>query len=268
MLRTALLASAFAVCAAAPAFAAPAQSWTGFYAGVNAGYGGDAFKYPAHGTYTDVTVDEDSDTTTNFNGTGSLTSSGYVGGGQAGYDYQLGGWVIGAVADIDATGIEGRGSISGSSVGNTNGSASAHISSKLDYLGTVRARVGLPIADGRFMPYVTAGMAYGQVNSSAAIDVVPAASENSSPTHFAASRNLTRVGWTVGAGAEYAITPQITFGAEYLYTDLGTATVLSGSATATLGNLVSLGDGDGSISGALGVKTTANIMRVTLNYRF
>jgi outer membrane immunogenic protein len=263
-LRTALLASTFAVCAAAPAFAEPVYNWTGFYVGANAGYGGDKFTYPVHGTYTDNFVEEidDGDSLIHFAGKATQNSSGFLGGGQVGYDYQVGNWVLGAVADIDATNIEGKIAANGMAVG--EGSASAHLGSKIDYMGTVRARVGMPIADGRFMPYVTGGFAYGQVTSSAALDFTPT---GGSPTSFSASRRLDRTGWTAGAGVEYAVTDNIHFGVEYLYTDLGTHPLLQGSFdTGMIANQFT--DGDGTIAGKIGVKTTANVVRVTLSYRF
>jgi outer membrane immunogenic protein len=266
LLRTALLASTFAVCAAAPAFAEPVYNWTGFYVGANAGYGGDKFTYPVHGTYTDnvlvEAIDGDGDSPTHFAGKATQNSSGFLGGGQVGYDYQVGNWVLGAVADIDATNIEGKIAANGMAVG--EGSASAHLGSKIDYMGTVRARVGMPIADGRFMPFVTAGFAYGQVTSSAALSYTQT---GGSPTSFSASRHMTRTGWTVGAGADYAVTERVRFGVEYLYTDLGTHPLLQGSFdTGMIANQFT--DGDGTIAGKIGVKTTANVVRVTLSYRF
>jgi len=145
LLRTALFASTFAVCAAAPALAQPVYNWTGFYVGANAGYGGDKFTYPVNGTYTDNFVEEvdDGDSLIHFSGKATQNSSGFIGGGQVGYDYQFGQWVVGVVADIDATSIEGKIAASGMVVG--EGSASAHPRSKIDYLGSMRARVGYPM---------------------------------------------------------------------------------------------------------------------------
>ena len=133
MMRSLLLASACAVCAATPALAqsaAAAAHWSGFYAGINAGYGGDSFKYPIHGTFTPSLG-----VPTAVSGAASQTSSGFIGGGQLGYDYQISdGLVIGAVADIDATSIEGKTALSGSVSGALTGGASGHVSSRLDYL--------------------------------------------------------------------------------------------------------------------------------------
>jgi outer membrane immunogenic protein len=253
MKRALLAASALAACAfAAPAFAAPANTpnWGGFYAGVNAGFGGDKFDYPASGSYAY------SDTTVTGAGQASQTSSGFLGGGQLGYNYQApAGWVVGAEADIDGTGIKGETALSGSLAGAYAGTGSASIKSNLDYLGTVRVRVGYPIADGRFMPYATGGVAFGQVKSSASVDIK---SDSSTLFAFDASRTSTRTGWTAGVGADYAITDRVSFRAEYLYVDLGTNNLLKGQYDV----------GDGTLSAALGLKSTANIVRVAVNYRF
>lgn len=262
MFRTILLATAVSVCAVAPALAAPAHDWTGFYAGVNAGLGGDQFTYPVNGTYTNMTEELDPDTSTNLTGKASLTSSGFLGGGQVGYDQAIDNWVLGAVADVDGSTVQGKASVEGSASG--VGDASAHIGSKLDYFGTVRARLGLPIEDGRFMPYITAGMAYGQVTSSIGATYTPS---DGSATTYSASRSNTQMGWTAGAGADFAVTDHVRFGVEYLYADLGTQTVLSGSTG--LGGLIGAIDGgDGSIAGRIRVHATDNVIRATMNYQF
>jgi len=77
------------------------------------------------------------------------------------------------------------------------------VSSKLDYFGTVRARLGY--AFDRVLPYVTGGLAWG----------------NNKITANGVSQSNTSTGWTAGAGVEYALTNNWTARAEYLYMDLG-----------------------------------------------
>ena len=77
----------------------PAFTWTGFYVGANAGYGfrGGSSRY-SDATYGTVTE--------------SGGKGGFVGGGQIGYNYQItpgSGWVLGAEADLQATGFGRRG---------------------------------------------------------------------------------------------------------------------------------------------------------------
>jgi len=166
----------------APFYAAePAYNWNGFYAGVNAGYGWAELSWLPSGSATDDV-------------------EGVTGGVQAGVNYDLGGFVLGAEADLNITDIQ-RTVV-------TAGIASATIG--LDYYGTVRARAGY--AFNRFLPYVTGGIAYGRFDtelSIAGLGVIVSDSEN-------------HVGWTIGAGAEYAVTDNLTVRAEYLYGDLGT----------------------------------------------
>ncbi len=108
--------------------------------------------------------------------------------------------------------------------------------------------------DGRVVPYVTGGFAYGGVKSSASYNCTSCvASGFSTPTN-------TQTGWTAGAGAEYALTHHLSMKVEYLYTDLGRDTIANGA--------------DYSVGGAnlynasVSEKATANVMRVGLNYRF
>ena len=159
---------------AAPVYMPPAFSWTGFYVGANAGYGWG---------------------NVNLNGWANNIGDldGFVGGGQVGYNYQMGQFVIGAEADFQGADLgTGRG-IFGESV-------------KTEYFGTVRARVG--VAFDRFMPYITGGWAYGNVKTS-----IPGIGFSSDRSHTG--------GYAVGAGLEYAVTNNIIAGVEYLYVDLG-----------------------------------------------
>jgi outer membrane immunogenic protein len=160
--------------------------WSGFYAGVNAGYGfsGD----------TDIrgTVD---------GGSGSIGIDGFVGGGQIGYNWQSNQWVFGVEADIQYSDISGT--LSGDSV--ADGFVS--FGSELDYFGTVRGRVGY--AFDNVLPYVTGGFAYGR-NELTYSDAFGSASDDK-----------THTGYTIGGGVEYGLTEQASVKVEYLYTDLG-----------------------------------------------
>ncbi|RYE35240.1 MAG: porin family protein [Hyphomicrobiales bacterium] len=158
---------------AAPVYMAPAFSWTGFYVGGNAGYGWGNVN--ANG----------------FANVGDL--DGFVGGGQVGYNYQMGQFVLGLEADLQGADLS-----SGNNLGLVN--------VKTEYFGTVRGRVG--VAFDRFMPYVTGGWAYGNVKTA-----IPALGFSSDRTHTG--------GFAVGGGLEYAVTNNIIAGVEYLYVDLG-----------------------------------------------
>lgn len=170
---------------AAPIYVPPAFTWTGFYIGGNAGYGWG-------------NVNTNGFTVTN---TGDL--DGFVGGGQVGYNYQMGQFVVGAEADIQGADLN---------TGNTFGG----LRIKTEYFGTVRARVG--VAFDRFMPYVTGGWAYGNVKTT-----LPG---------FVASDNSHTGGWTLGGGLEYAVTNNLIAGVEYLYVDLGEKRILNSGVKA------------------------------------
>lgn len=163
---------------AAPVYMPPAFSWTGFYVGANAGYG-----------FGNVNAN-------GFANVGDL--DGFVGGGQVGYNYQMGQFVLGLEADLQAADLS-----SGNNLG--------LVGVKTDYFGTVRARVG--VAFDRFMPYITGGWAYGNVKTS-----IPAIGFSSDRSHTG--------GFAVGGGLEYAVTNNIIAGVEYLYVDLGEKNIL------------------------------------------
>lgn len=255
MFTKSLIASALAIAVATPAMAADESGWAGPYVGVNVGYGGSKVEYPASAVIgiggtpsTDITIE----------GVAHQTSSGVIGGGEIGYNFDLGSVVLGVEADIAASGIKGETSLAGTASGPLAGAASAGIVSSLNYLGTVRVRAGLPIADGRFMPYVTGGFAYGQVKTEASGEI--SGTLGSTPVDLAGGVVFKddRTGWTPGAGADYAITDNIAFRAEYLYVDLGSTTLIDETYNA-LGIPIDVN---------LQMKTTANVMRVGLTYRF
>jgi len=159
---------------AAPIYA-PVYNWTGFYIGVN---GGGAF---GHSTW---------DSAGGFNLTGGLL------GGTIGYNWQPGPLVLGIESDLDWSGISGS----------TTNLCPLGCKTANSWLGTVRGRVGY--AFDRIMPYVTGGLAFGNVKA-----LTPG---------FPGIDNA-NTGWTVGAGLEVAIGGGWTAKAEYLFVDLGSA---------------------------------------------
>jgi outer membrane immunogenic protein len=218
----------------------PPFSWTGLYLGANIGFGGDRFVYPfsavAGGGGAAI------------NGSASITSSGVIGGGQVGYNWEFpNNFLLGFETDFDGAAIRGKGTANaGGTIGGPFGVA-AEVGNRIDYIGTVRARVGY--AWDRFLVYGTGGFAYGQVNTSASVAFGAGGGGGS----ISASNTSRRVGWTAGGGFEYAITRNLTMKTEYLYVDLGTPTVNQ--------NLLGVGV-------RVGQRTTANIVRAGLNYKF
>lgn len=110
-----------------PAYTAPLFTWTGFYAGVNAGV--------IFGDFTKV-------------GKPLNPDPGFTGGAQIGYNYQFGQFVAGLEADYNYADLNGRGLIGATS---TRGELSSY--------GTVRGRLGF--AFDRALVYGTGGWAFG-----------------------------------------------------------------------------------------------------------
>lgn len=254
----------------------PAISWTGFYVGLNAGYGWGS----NHGI--------DNTTTSSFCNNPPISSCpaesdslvaalrgqfgtdprGFIGGGQIGYNWQRGTFVWGVETDFQGTAIKG-----GTNVINTveccsSTGAPGHPvivtgagGQKLDWFGTLRGRLGwLPI--NPLLVYVTGGLAYGHVRTNTSFSGVLV---NPTPINgsTALSASDTRAGWTVGGGLEWMFAPRWSVKGEYLYYDLGTVTLNQ--------NFVLAGGGFPSLFGA-GVQSEAHykgsIARAGINYRF
>jgi len=184
---------------------APVYNWSGFYIGINGGGG--------WGTSTWTTG-------------GSFNTSGGLIGGTVGYNYQMNQVVLGVEGDIDWANISGTRTAAGV--------CAFGCSTKDSWLGTVRGRVGY--AADRFMPYLTGGLALGDIKAS-----LPGFTGGST----------TNAGWTIGGGIEFAIVGHWTAKAEYLYVDLGS---------------FNCGLSCGAVT--QNVSFTTNLLRGGVNYRF
>jgi outer membrane immunogenic protein len=199
-----------------PVFVPPPFTWTGFYIGLNAG---GIF---TSGSRSATLFDPVAGDFLNSSFSGGLGSGhdGFIGGGQAGYNWQTGAFVLGVVTDFDGTTISKTFNSTSAPFGVPgpffNDALTVNAKASLDWLGTTRARVGFVVTpDNRLMIYGTGGVAYGGGSSHFSIF------DNNNGIFFNGSPSSTRVGWTVGAGVEYAFTNNWTIGAEYLYADLG-----------------------------------------------
>ena len=235
----------------APApIAAAVYSWTGFYVGGNVGYGWfdrDSRLFapdPASVAF--------------FGGAlaaGALPSAygvnprGVVGGGQIGYNWQAGMWVFGVEADFQGSDVRGSVTI------NTTGfpgfvPITATATEKLDWFGTARGRVGIAANTALF--YVTGGLAYGRVSHSF---FTAAAAVGQSA--FGSDAQVD-VGYTVGAGVEWAFNNNWSVKGEYLYMDLGNRSTTAFGVTGTpVGATLNLRE-----------REQYNIVRVGLNYKW
>jgi outer membrane immunogenic protein len=221
ILRQMLLLSAAALMLSTPSFAAdlaPAPvepvapvttfSWTGFYAGVHAGYGwgreNDNLSVPTAGAV----------------GLDHFDVNGAVGGVHAGYNEQFNSFVVGLEGDVDLSGIRGS---THSAIG-AEGATISSLSLRNTWQGSVRARIGY--AFDRFLFYGTGGVAFGDAKVSGSV-IGPAGI-------FSGSDTKTLVGWTVGLGGEYAFDDHWIARAEVRYTDFGKSSYRLGGADGTL----------------------------------
>ena len=185
-----------------------AWSWAGFYIGGHGGYGWkqNDFAEVIQATPTLLTL-------------GGINSSGWVAGGQAGYNWQFGRWVAGLEVDGSATGIRGEATPLVRTFGAISFTDAR--SDDVKYLGTVRARVGgsIPFANTDVLLYGTAGLAWERVNrTDTAVLASPVLTQTVATTtprdHF---------GWVAGAGGEVRLGATNWIGrVEYLHYDFGT----------------------------------------------
>jgi outer membrane immunogenic protein len=191
-------------------------NWTGIYIGVNGGYGFG-----------------NSTWNTPLGNSGSFNTTGFVGGGTLGGNYQMGSFVVGIEGDGEYNGLSGTTSSAGCfaiATGTTCQTSST-------WLATLRGRAGY--AWDRILFYGTGGGAYGNVKATSG--------------GFTDTNN--EFGWTAGAGIEAAFAPNWTAKVEYLYVSLQ-----NGSCTIT--GSCAFGGGGGSVS------FNENIIRAGVNYKF
>jgi len=224
--------------------AVPIFTWTGFYAGVNAGWGwrdsdrdpvvlGPGFGLPAGLAGTLIFNNND--------------DGGFTGGGQIGYNYQIGSFVIGLETDIqwadtdqdiDAVFVPATGFVGTFVPGVFNSNAP-------EWWGSVRARAG--VAFDRVLVYATGGLAY---------------TDNST-------------GWALGGGVEWALpvnwfgSSAVTFGLEGLWLSfdeddddfngaIGTFTPVAGTAAPVFAPVLSSNNNDNDFF----------VARAKLNFKF
>jgi outer membrane immunogenic protein len=197
--------------------------WSGLYAGIDLGYEFGGAGHLADSYCDGVTpghcVDNDA-TSPNFGlpGTWIATTevSDLIGGGHLGFNRQFdGGFVLGAEMDL---GFGGKSVGSFTFGGNFPADPNFPYGPDNDAIGIIdlgltgSARLRAGYAVDRFLPYVTGGVAYASYD---ATYIQP--DDSNAPR----SGKGSFLGWTVGAGLDYAITENILVGAEYRFTKYG-----------------------------------------------
>jgi outer membrane immunogenic protein len=239
----------------------PAYNWTGFYVGLNAGaswtdssffldltpctlagscVGGRVYGNPANQALVSSL------------GTGAVRgSANFTGGGQIGYNWQVQRTVFGIEADFGY--FDPKLSLSGTGIGTTGDPVTVSQSLRSDWLATVRGRLGY--AWDRALLYVTGGVAISEFHYSQSIVTTLAAATG------ALNVSDTKVGWTVGAGFEYAMTPNWSVKGEYLYAEFDG---LAGRSALVAND----GSGNSNIYNASVGRLENHIARVGVNYRW
>jgi len=180
----------------APAYVPPYYNWSGFYLGINGGYGfGNS----------------------SWTGTDNFSVNGGLVGGTVGFNYQISQFVLGIEGDFDYN----------SASGTLPAPATNSFNSR--WLSTVRGRAGY--AWDRVLLFATGGGAFAPANIGASAGF--------------AGGSTTMMGWTAGAGIEFAFAQNWTAKAEYLYISFPSP----------------------SITG-VSFKDTENVVRAGVNYKF
>jgi outer membrane immunogenic protein len=236
-----------------PSPAAPA-TWTGFYVGLNGGYG--VGRDPISQALTEPGVGSAFSLSNQW-----VSPLGGLFGGQLGYNWQSGHVLFGAEGDIQWAGQKDTAGCNITCFGATTvppgGFLVGSVEQKLDWFGTVRGRVGW--ATDSWLLYVTGGGAWGRVDSTTSASSTGAFGFGAfalfNPFTVAESSSFTKGGWVIGGGTEVRLASSWSAKFEYLYMDLG-----------SINDVL-------PITGSTAILTTSsairdNIVRAGVNYKF
>jgi outer membrane immunogenic protein len=201
-------------------------TWTGCYVGGNVG-----------GIWANTDWND-----TVFGDLGKNTTSGVLGGAQAGCNYQVGGWVFGIQGDYDW-----------SNANSNNANVIFPVltdQTRIKSLASVTGRVGY--AWDRFLGYVKGGGAWEKSDFSVQVG-----------GFSLATASTTQSGWTAGVGGEYAFLNWLTGFIEYDYYNFSN----NNNSTAFVCTPAACG-GPGVVLANVGLKTNVNVVKVGLNFKF
>jgi outer membrane immunogenic protein len=179
----------------------PAFNWNGFYIGAHIGGAWASRDFNQTDTLFPALVE-----------TGTITSSGVIGGGQIGYNWQFSpNWLIGIEADVSGA------DLNGSTTTAPGGNAPAVVgwNDKIDLFGTVRGRLGW--VHDNWLLYGTGGFAWVDDQFTRTQLV---AGPNSPAAGLVVSNSQTATGWVAGVGAEWGFWRNWTARLEYLHIDV------------------------------------------------
>ena len=204
-----------------PIPAATSFNWGGAYIGGQVGYGWGTSGFSGSHPDGDFSFD-------------GISSDGFLGGIYAGYNFDTGAnLVLGIDGDFTGSTIKRSIALYDEDEGAFRGET------KLQWSGAVRARAGYAL--DRFLPYIAGGVAFGRIKDTAHFE-----------SEEVPSQQKTKTGWTIGGGADYALTDNVIMRLEYRYTDFGKRDHDFGEGV------------EGSFNG----KTTTNDIRLGVAYKF
>lgn len=233
---------------------APPATWTGWYAGLNAGYAWGTADPTLIGS---VTVEPFAMTRTTGNPP-RLSPRGFIGGGQLGYNSQFGQWLVGGEIDFSGLDVKATATQSPFFIGKGTKDTFAW-SSHYDWLFTARARAGYLVAPN-WLLYATGGVAVTHVSDSSSCTPVPGngnCGDFNGLQSIVWSDSKTLVGGTFGGGVETMFAPNWTARFEYLHAAFQHTTPLA----LPLAN-------NGPVPPLFSFSHDLNIARVAVSYRF
>jgi outer membrane immunogenic protein len=244
---------------------AESPTFAGAYIGANAGAAWGSSGYSTNSGCPDTTfaVFCDSGEASAANGpavansgTGTLSSSGFTGGIQGGYNWQVGKIVFGGEGDFGAFSLDKSANPTGVfPVAFLGTSFALNESMSTDWLITLRGRLGYTVTP-QLLLYATAGVALTDFKFSSSYS--DNAIDSTFPGGFGSTTvSNVRTGWTVGGGGEWMLDSRWSVKAEYLYVDFG-STDFAVAASNTE---------DYKQTMAITTDLTAQIARVGINYR-
>jgi len=181
----------------------PAWTWTGFYGGVHlaAGGGTENFSDPFGSSIFGDNV----------------FTPGFLAGGQIGYNWQVPNSNLVMGVETDASWLTSDGT--NTCLAFSGYFVSATCRARPNFVGDLTARVGWAYG------LLNHSLIYVKGGAAGAHNQIDIATNNTPGLGLTTSSDFTKVGWTVGAGVEHAITPAWSVELEYNYTDFGAETV-------------------------------------------
>jgi opacity protein-like surface antigen len=238
-------------------------NWTGFYVGAQVG--ADKSKFPGSisvaptpaGALPGLLAIPGSSIPLNTHVGGG---GGIVGGGQFGYNIQFpSNWVFGGEVDFRGTDTSSTTTLNTLPAGFANFIVGDNFKASQSWNGSARAKLGY--AMGQVLPYVTGGVAFGDVTLNS--NFIQTTSGGVVFPASRASASDTLVGWTAGAGMEISLNPNWSLGVEYRYADYGSTNLSLGRVTTAATPAAAVTE---PVSGHVSVQEHSLVAKV--NYHF